>query len=305
MNPDIDASRFAGARDTTSTRIPLPGFATPPVLDTEGHGTHIAGTILQTTNNSLGYAGIAYQARLLAVKSCFSYWDAQFFMSALGEPGFVPPSFGGGCATSDVVEGVRFAADSGAKMINLSLGGPGQSAAFRAALVYAVERGALVAMAMGNEFEEGNPTEYPAAYGPSIDGAMSVGAVGRSLRRAFYSNTGSHLEISAPGGDSRDGGLSGVIFQTGLFELDFDPEDVIVPRFDRYTDVPNQGTSMATPHVIGVAALLYSQGVTNPAAIEAAIKRFARDLGPAGNDPDFGAGLIDARATLRGLGLAR
>jgi serine protease len=62
---------------------------------------------------------------------------------------------------------------------------------------------------------------------------------------------------------------------------------------------------MASPHVAGVAALLYSQGITNPAAIEAAIKRFARDLGEPGRDPDYGHGLVDARATLRGLGLVR
>ena len=62
---------------------------------------------------------------------------------------------------------------------------------------------------------------------------------------------------------------------------------------------------MATPHVAGLAALLYSQGITSPAAIEAAITRFARDLGDGGTDPQYGAGLIDARGTLRGLGLAR
>ena len=62
---------------------------------------------------------------------------------------------------------------------------------------------------------------------------------------------------------------------------------------------------MAAPHVAGLAALLRTQGITHPAAIEAAIKRFAKDLGPAGHDPEYGAGLIDARASLRGLGVAR
>ena len=305
MNPDIDASRFAGARDTTSIRLTLPGFATQPVLDSQGHGTHIAGTILQTTNNAVGYAGMAYQARLLSIKSCTWFWDEQFAMSALGIPGFADPDSDGVCVTSDVLEGIRFAADNGAKAINLSLGGLRPAPAYQDALNYAVSHGAFAAVAMGNEFEEGNPTEYPAAYAPGIGGVMSVGAVGRSLRRAYYSNTGTHLEISAPGGDDRDGGLAGVIFQTGLFGLDFDPETVIIPRFDRYTDTPNEGTSMSTPHVIGLAALLSSQGITNPAAIEAAIKRFARDLGPAGTDTQFGAGLIDPPSTLRGLGLAR
>ena len=70
----------------------------------------------------------------------------------------------------------------------------------RDALSYAVGKGAFVSIAMGNEYEEGNPVEYPAAYAAEIDGVMSVGAVGPSLTRAFYSNTGPHLEISAPGG---------------------------------------------------------------------------------------------------------
>jgi serine protease len=305
INPDLDASRFAPGIDTTFTRLIIQGPATQPVLDTEGHGTHVAGTILQATNNSLGFAGIAYAARLMPVKSCFSYWDFQFYLSAIGQPGFVDPSFGGGCATADVVAGIRAAADAGAKVINLSLGGPGQSPAYSEALNYAVQRGAFIAMAVGNEFEDGNPVEYPAAYGPQVQGAMSVGAVGRTLARAFYSNTGSHLEIVAPGGDSRASGASGLIVQTGLFEPDFDSATVIVPRFDRYTESLKQGTSMATPHVVGVAALAYSQGITNPAAIEAAITQFARDLGDPGTDPQYGAGMIDARATLRGLGLAR
>jgi len=66
-----------------------------------------------------------------------------------------------------------------------------------------------------------------------------------------------------------------------------------------------QGTSMATPHVSGLAALLISQGVTKPAAVEAALKRFATDRGAEGRDDDYGYGLIDARATLRGLGILR
>lgn len=306
VNPDLAEARIARGIDTTQIRLIIPGFSPgQPVLDTQGHGTHVAGTVLQSTNNNLGFAGVAYEARLLPVKSCISYWDLQLFLGAVGEPGFVPPSFGGGCATSDVVAGIRAAADQGAKVINLSLGGPGEAPAYRDALNYAVQRGAFVAIAAGNEFESGNPVEYPAAYAAAIDGVMSVGSVGRSLRRAYYSNTGSYVEIAAPGGDVRDGGVNGMIFQVGLFDDDFEASTVVVPRFDRYVEQPSQGTSMASPHVAGMAALLYSQGVTSPAAIEAAIKRFARDLGTAGADAEYGHGLIDARAALRGLGLSR
>ncbi len=303
VNPDLDTTRFQDAVDFTPTRLTYSGFATQPVFDTGGHGTHVAGTVLQATGNNLGYAGIAYNARLMALKVCYSYWDLQLAQSALGQPGFVPTDFGGTCAVTAIVEAIRYAADRGAKVINMSLGGPGESPAQRDALNYAVQRGAFVTISAGNSFETGNPTNYPAAYAPQIAGVMSVGAVGPSLRRAPYSSTGSYVEIAAPGGDLRDG-AAGMIFQVGLFSPDFD-NGVLVPRFDRYADDAKQGTSMAAPHVAGIAALLVSQGYSSPAVIETAIRKFARDLGTAGTDPEYGAGLIDARATLRGLGVAR
>jgi serine protease len=295
-SPDQSPSRMTGARDFA--------FWTGPVLDMVGHGTHVAGTILQDTNNNLGFAGIAYNARLMPVKVCFGFWEIQIVQAALNMPGFADPD-AGGCATSDLIAGIRYAADNGAKVLNLSLGGPGQSTAELEALRYAVSKGAFIAVSAGNSFEEGNPIEYPAGFGPQVDGVMSVAATGRSRRRAYYSSTGSYIEIAAPGGDFRDGGLSGVVYQTGLLTTDSEPTLVRVPRFDRYFEEPLQGTSMAAPHVAGVAALLYSQGITNPAAIEAAIKRSAVDLGTPGRDDEYGYGLIDARAALRGFGAAR
>jgi subtilisin family serine protease len=77
------------------------------------------------------------------------------------------------------------------------------------------------------------------------------------------------------------------------------------PRFDGVVYGYSQGTSMAAPHVTGFAALLIQQGITNPAAIEAAMKRFATDRGSAGRDDEYGAGVINPRATLRGLGVAK
>ena len=297
VNSEIGASRILPGRDFI--------FWTGPVIDMVGHGTHVAATAVQETNNSVALAGIAYRAKLLPLKVCVGYWELQIITSAQGIPGYVDPREEGGCSASATVQALRFAADNGAQVANLSLGGFNTSPAQLEAIRYAVGRGTFLAMAAGNEFEDGNPTEYPAAYGPQIEGAMTVGAVGRNSRRAFYSNTGSHVEIVAPGGDARDGGLTGVIYQTSPLEDDFDPFTIIRPRFDRYAEEPKQGTSMAAPHVAGVAALLRSQGISTPAAIEAAIKRFARDLGSAGRDNDFGHGLVDARAALRGLGAAR
>jgi serine protease len=297
VSPDIAATRIASGRDFI--------FWTGPVLDMVGHGTHVASTAAEETNNSSALAGIAYRARVLPVKVCLGYWEVQIILSANGVPGFVDPEEEGGCSTSAIAQGLRYAADNGAQVANLSIGGPGAAPAILDAMNYAVGRGTFLSMSMGNEFEDGNPTEYPAAYAPQVAGAMSVGAIGRSSRRAFYSNTGSHIEIVAPGGDSRDGGSQGVVYQITLQEAFFDPFTIIRPRFDQYTEAGFQGTSMASPHVAGVAALLRSQGITTPAAIEAALKRFAHDLGTPGRDNDFGEGLIDARATLRGLGVAR
>jgi len=296
-NPDIAASRVVPGVDFV--------FWDGPVIDFDGHGTHVAGIALQDTNNGFGTAGIAYQARLMPLKVCLGHWDLQFMMSGSGVPGFLDPGDEGFCPIAEITQAMRYAVDNGARVLNLSLSAPIPLPLWADTMRYVVEQGGFISLAAGNSFEDGNPVEYPAGYASTIDGAMAVGAVGRSKARAFYSNTGSYVEIAAPGGSVRDGGFAGLIFQSGVFFPDFDPFSVIVPRFDRYVDVPFQGTSMAAPHVAGVAALLRAQGITSPAAIEAAIKAFASDLGTPGRDDLYGYGLVDARTSLRGLGATR
>jgi serine protease len=295
-NPDLSAARLVSPYDAV--------FWDGPVLDMEGHGTHVSSTVGEDTNNALAEAGIAYRVRIMPVKACLGFWDIQFAGAMLGLPGSPSPS-AGGCPLDALVESVRYAVDNGAKVINLSLGGFEPADVLREAVLYAVARGAFVAIAGGNAYEDGDPIEYPAAYSEDIAGAMAVGAVGRSRSRAFYSGTASGIEIAAPGGDHRQDGLAGVIWQSAAMASDSEPGVVLFPRFDRYVDTPSQGTSMAAPHVAGLAALIVSQGVSSPAAVEALIKATALDLGAAGADAEYGHGLIQPRLALRGYGLAK
>jgi serine protease len=270
-----------------------------------GHGTHVASTLAEDTNNQLALAGIAYRTRVMPVKVCLGYWDLMIARGRLGIPGFIPAT-AGACSSADVAAGIRYAVDNGAKVINVSISGASPAQVERDALVYAAAQGAFVTLAAGNEFENGNPPQYPAAFASSIDGVMSVGAIGKSQTRAHYSSTGTHIEVAAPGGSSRDGGGEddGFVWQVTLFPLDSLPS-ILRPRFDRYAEVGYSGTSMAAPHVAGIGALLMSQGVTDPRAIEAFIKASAKDLGPSGTDTQFGHGLVQGRATVFGLGVWR
>jgi serine protease len=304
VNPDLAVSRLVSPNDFVTN-----GGAT--TLDTDGHGTHVSSTIGEDTNNALADAGIAYNARIMPVKVCASYWDVQFAMAAAGVPGFADPD-AGGCPTSAINAGVRYAADNGAKIINLSLGGEGTSSSEQAALQYALDKGVFIAIAAGNAKLDGNPTQYPAAYAPGMQGVMAVAATNRSGKHASYSSTGTYVEIAAPGGDPLDSDAAGngYIWQSTIRPSVSDPTLVLFPRFDSYAEVGYAGTSMASPHVAGIAALLYSQGITKPLAIEQAIKKSAKFLGtPSTSDPtrndDFGAGLIQPRAALFGLGLRK
>jgi serine protease len=277
-----------------------------PMVDMDSHGTHVTSTIAESTNNALALAGIAYNVQIMPVKVCVSYWEVAIARASGGNP-VLPPADIGGCPFDAIANGIRYAADRGAKVMNISLGGNAPATnAIQDALNYAVQHGAFVAIAGGNGFEQGNTTEYPAAYAPNLDGVMSVAATGRSRTRAYYSTTGSYIEIAAPGGNSRDGGSAGGIWQMTLTQGNIAPS-IITPRFDQYSEVPFQGTSMATPHVAGVAALLISQlgSAATPGIIERMIRSTALDLGTKGKDNEFGYGLIQPRTALFGLGIRK
>ena len=291
--------------------------ATP--LDFEGHGTHVSGTIGQLTNDAIGTAGVAYNVKLMPVKVLASEWDLLF-------AGFTNISNTGG-SDDDVARGIRYAADNGAKILNMSLGSSGPancatspnqadcSPVIEAAMRYAVAKGCFIAVAGGNEFEDTigvfgkNPTSVLAEIASRIPGVVSVASVDQAREHAWYSSTGSYIELAAPGGSSRSRPALGVVQQTfdSAFTDTFllSPALFRAPRFDVMSYAAYQGTSMAAPHVAGVAAMLMQQGITDPAVIEEILERTAVDLGSPGRDNTFGFGLVDARAALRGLGLAK
>jgi serine protease len=271
----------------------------PFPLDMDGHGTHVAGTIGQVTDNQVGVAGMAFNVRLMPVKVISGFWDEYFGSPFIG--------------TDDVVaRGIRYAVDNGADVLNMSIGRTGDEPApvIRDAIDYAVSRGAFVAVAGGNDFAQGNPVERIAEFAAQVNGMVAVGAVGRDRARAAYSGVGPYIELAAPGGDVSRGGVTSMIVQQ-TYDFDFtdtflgEPGELAPPRFDIFSYIAAQGTSMAVAHVSGLAAMMHQQGITSPAAIEAAMKRYATDLGPSGRDNEYGHGLINARGSLRGMGLFR
>ncbi len=270
-------------------------------LDFDGHGTHVSGTIGQLTNDSIGTAGVAFNVRLMPVKVIDSLWDYLF-----GAPNL---------ATDDIVaRGIRYAVDSGAKVLNMSIGRTGPpSFVVEEAIRYAVSRGAFVAVAAGNSFDQGNPLQVLAEICSRVNGAVSVAAIDRNRGHASYSTSGAYVELAAPGGDGFTSGFTGidsfVVQQT--FDFTFtdtfarQPSQYVAPRFDIYNYIGYAGTSMAAPHISGAAAMLMQQGITNPAAIEDILKRTAVDLGTPGRDNFFGHGLINVRNAMFGIGAAK
>jgi len=232
--------------------------------DDHAHGTHVAGTIAQTTNNHKGVAGVAYRAKIMPLK-------------VLAANGYGK--------VSDIADAVRYAADHGAKVINMSLGGPFPSSVLKSACDYAYKKGVVIVCAAGNS--RSRKVGYPAAY----SSCLAVSATRFDDKLAPYTNRGKNIDIAAPGGDLRvdqnkDGMPDGVLQNTIKIK---DPEKEGYYLF--------QGTSMASPHVAGAAALVASTGVTSNREIISILKKTARSKGL--NLPEgYGAGVLDAGAAV-------
>ena len=240
--PDLSQTEFVSGYDFVNDRN--------DASDDNGHGTHVAGTIAQSTNNSYGVAGIAYEAKIMPLKVL---------------------SGQGGGTVSDIADAIRFAADNGADVINMSLGGGGESQVMKDAIDYAYDKGVVIIAAAGNSNQ--NAAAYPARY-PKV---ISVSALDAAGQKAPYSNYGAGVDISAPGGSE-----SGKVIQ-----------ETIDPQTGETVFVGFQGTSMAAPHVAGVAALIKASGVSKPEEVLAVLTQASRKVQ---EDPfnHYGAGQLDA-----------
>jgi serine protease len=273
-SPDFSRFQFVAGWDFIA-RDGLPN-------DRNGHGTFVAGTIAEATNNHYGLTGLAYGARIMPIR----------VLDAQGEG-----------EASTIAEGVRFAVDHGARVINLSLEFSSNVTAADIpelidALHYARRRGVFVNAAAGNE------AHAAIAYPARTPNVVAVGATTEHGCLADYSNDGSGLTLVAPGGGA-DANLPG--------DPNCHPEqpagrDIFQVTFAgsaRRFGIPSgyEGTSMAAPHVAAAAALVIASRVLGrhptPAQITARLRATARKLGGGGDERLYGAGLVDAGAATR------
>ncbi|WP_236838637.1 S8 family peptidase [Caldalkalibacillus salinus] len=219
-HPDLDGKVILGYDFANNDYDPM---------DRNGHGTHVAGTAAAETNNSRGVAGMAPNTKILAVQVL---------------------SDNGGGSLNDVADGIRYAADQGAEVINLSLGCDCHTTTLENAVNYAWNAGSVVVAAAGND---GVSTTFePASY----DNVIAVAAVDQSDNKASFSNYGSWVDVAAPGVD-----IASTVPNNGYSYM--------------------SGTSMASPHVAGLAGLLASQGRNN-VNIRQAIEQTADSVGGEG-----------------------
>ncbi len=277
----IDTGVDLGHPDLVGKLVPGHDFVdddnTPS--DANGHGTHVAGLAAAFGNNGVGVAGMAWEARIMPVRVL----DAE----GLGN-------------NADITDGITWAYQNGADVLNLSLGGPGFSHAMQDGVNAAHAAGSLVVAAMGNcrtavkNCSIANPAQYPAA----LDNVLAVAATDRDDNYAYYSQYGPHCDIAAPGGE-----LMQYHDPNGIYST-MPTYAVYLTTYYGYGQGYDylQGTSQATPYVSGLAALIWAMNPTlTPAAVQNIIEQTADDLGDKGKDEDFGWGRINAYRALAAL----
>lgn len=233
------------------------------------HGLHVAGTIGAVGNDGVGVAGLNWQVsirpvRVLDITGSGSYFDiAQGVLYAAGLPA------ASGATTVQ--------APTRAAIINMSLGGSGNSPVLAAAITAANNAGSLIVASAGNG-ETSSPS-YPAAY-PEV---LAVSAVGPDLSISSYTNVGGNVSLAAPGGNFRSSGTSGVVSSTWNYVTN-------TPNYAYY-----EGTSMSAPHVVGIAALVLgaNPGLTN-AQLRSRLQSTAVHVGAPGRNDQYGYGLVNA-----------
>jgi len=263
--PDLAAKRPLAYNTRTGTA---------DVRDPNGHGTFVASLAAGSVTNGDGIAGAGGDAQLLVVKATSS---------------------GGSFTDVDEAAGILYAVDHGAKIVNLSIGGPTTSLTEQRALDYAIEHGVLVVAAVGNEYDAGNPVEYPAALlqPPGSNGSGGAGlAVTASTAgglRAAFANTGSWVSLAAPG-EGVFGAVS-ALASTALF-----PRSVL-PGAQSGLYGYGSGTSFAAPQVSGAAALVWA---ANPALTAGQVAEILKETasGQGRWTPGLGFGVIDVAAAV-------
>lgn len=239
--------------------------------DDHGHGTHVAGIIAAAWNNGIGIDGITGKTKIEILP-----------IKVLNDAGKG--------STYDIIEGIRYAADHGASILNLSLGSSASSKLEAEVVRYAQNKGCLVIAAAGND-SMNVALNWPASY----EDVISVGSVDAREERSYFSNYGETLDVAAPGSDIISSIPKSIAMQESAQGGTVYGND----RDGYYTSW--SGTSMAAPHVAGAAALYkaVNPGVTG-ADIGELITETARDVGDIGKDIETGAGIVDAAAMLDG-----
>lgn len=224
--------------------------------DDYGHGTHVAGIVGAITNNNTGVAGVSWYCRIMPVK--------------------IMGADGSGYST-DLIQGINYAAANGAKVINMSLGGEGSSSPEQTTINNAHSAGCVIVASAGNSGTY--QVIYPAAY----DNVIAVGATDSNDQRASFSEMGSWLDVCAPGVNIWSTMPNHTVTMNGSpYNADKDYDSL-------------QGTSMAAPFVSGVAALIFARhSPISNADVELRLKRGVDDLGSTGKDDLYGYGRINA-----------